>query len=133
MMLNLHKNLGLGTLVVLAITFVLFIVALFVKGVTNDLLLEAAVFLVSMKLIIMGYRNSQGVETIQQKLDVILTEEKHLEKITLGASGGQVIAIERELATEITCLRCWRAVIMTARCRGRGRGRGAAASSPCVP
>jgi len=81
MMLNLRENLGLGTLVVIVITFVLFVIALFVKGFTHDLLLEAAVFLVSVKLIFMGYRNNQGVEAIQQKLDVILTEEKHLEKI----------------------------------------------------
>ena len=80
-MLNFSKNLGLGTMVVILITLVLFVLALFMKGFTHDVLLEVAIFLVSVKLIIATYRNSQGVESIQQKLDVILTEEKHLEKI----------------------------------------------------
>jgi hypothetical protein len=78
-MLNLSKNLGIGSLAVIVVTFVLFAVALFEKGFTQDLLLEAAIFLVSVKLIIMTYRNSQGVEAIQVKLDLILTEERHLE------------------------------------------------------
>lgn len=76
-----NKYLGPGTLVVILITLVLFTAALFVKGVTHDLLLETAVFLVSVKLIIMSYRNSKGVEAIQNKLDIILSEEKHLEKV----------------------------------------------------
>jgi hypothetical protein len=84
-MFNLRRNLGLGSLVVILITLVLFIAALFVKGFTHDLILESAVFLVSVKLILLSYRNSQGVESIQQKLDVILTEEKHLERL-LAAS-----------------------------------------------
>lgn len=81
-MLNTAKKyLGPGTMLVLVVTLVLFISALFVKGVTHDLLLEAAVFLVSVKLIVMTYRNSKGVEAIQAKLDKILTEEEHLEKV----------------------------------------------------
>lgn len=76
-----RKYLGPGTMLVLVITLALFILALFVKGVTHDLLLEAAVFLVSVKLIVMTYRNSKGVEAIQAKLDKILTEEEHLEKV----------------------------------------------------
>ncbi|NQV83217.1 MAG: hypothetical protein HQ494_05300 [Rhodospirillales bacterium] len=46
------------------------VIALFLKGLTHDLLLEEAGFLVSVKLIIMVYKNNQGVEAIQQKLDV---------------------------------------------------------------
>jgi len=76
---NLTKNLGVGSMVVILITFLLFAIALFEKGFTHNLLLEAAIFLISVKLIIMTYRNSAGVEAIQQKLDLILTEEKHLE------------------------------------------------------
>ncbi len=37
--------------VVIAITLVLFLVALFLKGLSHDLLLEAGVFLISVKLI----------------------------------------------------------------------------------
>ena len=40
------KYLGPGTTLVILITLGLFIAALFVKGFTHDLLLEAAVFLV---------------------------------------------------------------------------------------
>lgn len=75
------KYIGPGTALVILITLVLFIAAIFMKGFTHDLLLETAVFLVSVKLMIMGYRNSKGVETIQEKLDIILSEEKHLEKV----------------------------------------------------
>jgi hypothetical protein len=81
-MLDLFKKyLGLGNTLVLLTTLVLFIVALFVKGFTRDLLLEMAVFLVSVKLIILSYRNSKGVASIQDKLDTILSKEEHLEKV----------------------------------------------------
>jgi hypothetical protein len=81
-MLNLiNKHLGPGSALVILTTLGLFIAALFAKGFTHDLLLETAVFLVSVKLIILSYRNSQGVEAIQNKLDIILSEEKHLEKM----------------------------------------------------
>lgn len=86
---NLYKTLGPGSLLVILVTLVLFIVALFVKGFTHDLLLETAIFLVSVKLILLSYRNSQGVEAIQQKLDVILAEEKHLERLLAASRDGK--------------------------------------------
>ena len=46
-----------GTLIVIVITFVLFVLALLTKGFTHDLLLEAGIFLVSVKLILMAYKN----------------------------------------------------------------------------
>jgi hypothetical protein len=52
------KHLDLGSIIVILITLALFIVALFVKGFTHDLLLEAGVFLVSVKVIMMAYQNS---------------------------------------------------------------------------
>ena len=79
-MLNLWKVLGPGSLAIITITLILFVAALFVKGFTHDLLLEAAVFLVSVKLIILSYRNSQGVESIERKLDLVLSGEEHLEE-----------------------------------------------------
>ncbi len=85
-----NKHLGPGTIWVILITLGLFVSALFVKGFTHDLLLEAAVFLVSVKLIILTYRNSQGVEAIQYKLDKILSEEKHLEKVLNSIRKNQV-------------------------------------------
>jgi hypothetical protein len=52
------RHFDLGSFIIILITFVLFIIALFVKGLTRDLLLEAGVLLVSIKLIIMAYKNS---------------------------------------------------------------------------
>jgi hypothetical protein len=83
------KYLGPGTIIVISITLGLFIAALFVKGFTRDLLLEAAVFLVSVKLIILSYRNSKGVEAIQEKLDIILSEEKYMEKVLISIRENQ--------------------------------------------
>jgi len=60
-----------GSLVVMAITMVLFIGGLFTKGLTHDLLLEAGVFLVSVKLIIMAYKNSTSTETVIRQLNEI--------------------------------------------------------------
>ena len=57
-----------ASITVILITFILFVAALFVKGFTHDLLLEAGVFLVSVKLIISQYKSSIQVRTIRQDL-----------------------------------------------------------------
>lgn len=49
---------GMGNSIVIALTFILFTAALFTTGFTHDLLLEAGVFLVSIKLIMMSHKNS---------------------------------------------------------------------------
>ncbi|UFH59718.1 hypothetical protein [Sulfurovum mangrovi] len=59
------------SLVVIVVTFILFTLALFTKGFTHDLLLEAGVFLVSVKLIIMAYKNSVANKKIIEKLERI--------------------------------------------------------------
>jgi hypothetical protein len=53
------------------ITFVIFVAALFFTGFTNDLLLEAGVFLVTVRLIIMAYKNSKSNEKIELELKEI--------------------------------------------------------------
>ena len=63
-----NKHIDIGSSVVVVITFILFIGALFTKGFTHDLLLEAGVFLVSLKLIIMSYKNSLYIRNLQQEL-----------------------------------------------------------------
>ena len=73
------KYLGRWSLGVIIVTLILFVAALFVKGFTHDLLLEAAIFLVSVKLITLSYQSNQGVEEINRKLDLILQKEQHLE------------------------------------------------------
>jgi hypothetical protein len=55
----------------MAITFVLFALALVTEGFTHDLLLEAAVFLVSVKLMLMTHRNSVEARAMNAKLDRI--------------------------------------------------------------
>lgn len=66
-----NKHLDAGSLAVIMITMILFIVALFTKGMTQDLLLEAGVFLVSLKLIIMAYKNSVYIKNLQRELSEI--------------------------------------------------------------
>jgi hypothetical protein len=68
------------SLLVIVITLGLFLIALFTRGFTHDLLLEAGVFLVSVKLILMGYKNSASNDSIQQKLDEIRSAVQSLER-----------------------------------------------------
>jgi glucose-6-phosphate-specific signal transduction histidine kinase len=70
-MRKLTEHLDSRSIVVLAITLVLFILALFTKGLTHDLLLEAGVFLVSMKLIIMAYNNNVQSKAVESRLHAI--------------------------------------------------------------
>ena len=63
------KHFDPGSLIVIIVTFVLFGSALFTKGLTHDLLLEAGVLLVSIKLIIMAYKNSTHVEAFHRRLN----------------------------------------------------------------
>lgn len=60
-----------GTIIVIIITVLLFTVALFVKGFTNALLLETGVLLVSIKLILMTYRNSLNYSDLKKELNEI--------------------------------------------------------------
>ncbi|MEN6623159.1 MAG: hypothetical protein ABFD50_16630 [Smithella sp.] len=72
-----REHFDFGSLIIMVITFVLFVVALFTTGFTHDLLLEAGVFLVSVKLIVMAYKDSviskellNELKTIKQKLEI---------------------------------------------------------------
>ena len=55
----------------MGLTLVLFIAALFAKGFTHDLVLEAGVFLVSVKLVLMAYKNSVSNQRILALLQEI--------------------------------------------------------------
>jgi protein-S-isoprenylcysteine O-methyltransferase Ste14 len=59
--------------VVIALTLVLFLASVFVKGFTHDLLLEAGVFLVSVKLILMAQKNTAFAQVTDQRLERIAT------------------------------------------------------------
>jgi hypothetical protein len=62
------KHLDRNTQITLGVTLVLFIVALFEKGFTHDLLLEAAVFLVSAKLVLLSYKASVNNDVLAGQL-----------------------------------------------------------------
>ena len=65
-----------SSLVVSLVTLLLFMAALFSKGFTHDLFLEAGIFLVSVKIILMAYRNGVSVKEMKEKLDTILIAVK---------------------------------------------------------
>jgi hypothetical protein len=65
------KHFGIGSIIVIIITFILFAIALFTTGFTHDILLEAGVFLVSVKLIIMSYKATDTAENIHRELEEI--------------------------------------------------------------
>jgi hypothetical protein len=50
---------------------ILFVVALFVKGITKDLLLEIGIFLVSVKLIMSSYKNTRYYNKLDDRLNEI--------------------------------------------------------------
>jgi hypothetical protein len=66
-----RKHFDTASLLVVIVTLTLFIVALFTKGFTQDLLLESGIFLVSVKLIMMSYRNSVYIKSIEDELKEI--------------------------------------------------------------
>jgi len=68
-----------ASLVVMLVTLVLFVAALFVGGFTHNLLLEAGVFLVSVKLIIAAYKSGVATEELKRKLEEIHSDVQRLE------------------------------------------------------
>ena len=77
---TIKKHFDVWSWLVIAITLALFVVALFEKGLSHDLLLEAGVFLVSAKLILMTYKNGVTTDAVQEKLDAIHAAVTRLEK-----------------------------------------------------
>lgn len=71
MLKSLIKQHDPWALAVIGITFMLFAVALFIKGMKHDVLLEAGVFLVSLKLIMMNYKHSVEAKETWNRLDNI--------------------------------------------------------------
>lgn len=75
-----NKHLDLATQLTLAVTLVLFGIALFEKGFTHDLLLEAGVFLVSVKLIIMSYKATVIIAALKSQLVAMTTALERIEQ-----------------------------------------------------
>jgi hypothetical protein len=68
------KSFDPWTIIIIVLTFGLFSLALFLQGFTHDLLLEAGVFLVSVKLILMAKKNGET----EERLEFHLLEIKEL-------------------------------------------------------
>ncbi len=66
-----NRHLDYSSIIVITVTFILFTLALFTKGMTHDILLEAGVFLVSVKLILMAYRSGTCFQRILRELKKI--------------------------------------------------------------
>jgi hypothetical protein len=66
-----NNYLDKSTMVVMVMTLVLFVGAIFLKGITHDLLLESGVFLVSVKLMIMSYKNGKSNEELKGEMKEI--------------------------------------------------------------
>ncbi len=56
------------SIVVIVLTLVLFVIALFVKGFSHELLQECGVFLVSVKLIMMSHKNGTSAQRAEERL-----------------------------------------------------------------
>jgi hypothetical protein len=82
-----RKHVDPASLFVIALTLVLFVAALVVKGFGHDLLLEAGVFLVSVKLIIMAYKSSAATEALSAELAEIRAALARLEARMPGKPG----------------------------------------------
>lgn len=65
------KHFDLGSVLVIVVTFILFGIAVFTTGFTHALFLESGVFLVSVKLIVMAYKNSVHMTKIEDDLSEI--------------------------------------------------------------
>ena len=78
-MLEIRRHFDLGSLAIIAVTFILFVSAEFTEGFTHDVLLEAAIFLVSVKLIIMAYKNFDATDSLHEKLDAIYSTVNAIE------------------------------------------------------
>ena len=66
------KYLDTPSVIVAAMTLALFIAALFVKGITHDVFLEAGVFLVSIKILMMMHANRETARNVEKKLETAL-------------------------------------------------------------
>jgi uncharacterized membrane protein YiaA len=69
------KRVDVASLIILVITLSLFLVALYEKGFTHELLLEAGVFLVSVKLVLGSVKADLTNQSIEAKLDQLLLND----------------------------------------------------------
>jgi len=80
-----ERRLDAASVLTIIVTVVLFGMALVAKGLTHDVLLEAAVFLVSVKLILAGYKSSLIAGKLLNRLARIETTLTRLEQMVARA------------------------------------------------
>ena len=85
-----QRHLDRGTQLTVAVTLLLFVVALFTKGFGHDLLLEAGVFLVSVKLVIMSYKASVSIGELQTHLGRLAASLERIELSLRHGSRGEL-------------------------------------------
>jgi hypothetical protein len=84
-------HLDAATWATLIVTLILFAVALVVKGFGHDLLLEAGVFLVSVKLVVMTYKASVSAEKLGAHLEALRSGLDRIEQtLRDGSDSGGV-------------------------------------------
>ncbi len=65
-----------ASMLVIAITLILFIAAMAEKGFTRDALLETAIFLISVKLVLASQKAEHDNQRVNEKLDRLLSSEE---------------------------------------------------------
>ncbi len=68
---RIQKKIDKASTATIAVTMILFVIAVFEKGFTHELLLEAGVFLVSVKLILSSAKTDLATKEIQDRLNEI--------------------------------------------------------------
>lgn len=68
-----QKHVDFWSMFVVVLTLILFVTALFLKGFTHEVLLESGVFMVSVKLILMSYKNTRSAAETGKKLEQMMT------------------------------------------------------------
>lgn len=81
MLREFYRQIDLWSWIVILLTFVMFVTALFLKGLGHDLLLEGAVFLVSVKLIMMAYKNRVIATKLNRRLDEMQSTLTRIESL----------------------------------------------------
>lgn len=76
--------------VIILITFLMFVAALLLKGLGHDLLLEGGVFLVSVKLIMMAYKNSVTASKLNDRLEELQNTLARIEGLLGARTQGEV-------------------------------------------
>jgi len=62
------KKIGIGNSIVISLTIIVFVIALFEKGFTHEILLEIGVLLVSVKLIMMNNKIAMGNKALIKEM-----------------------------------------------------------------